>query len=488
MERVQFLTPFRGPIGRGDVVVPKPFGIGCESNMVIALESQTALAMLVIDDQKHLEDLMPEIFADMPIEVIATHDAEAALRLFRENRPRLVLLGLHLQTANGMELLQQMSAIDPAVEVIVLSDEYSPGLAIEAIQSGAAEFLVKPVEIENLRDRVARLIGTANKKRHTRELEAELLSSFCFQGMVGRSPRMLDLFNKISRIAPHFRTVLVSGPSGTGKELVARALHDLSPGHKGPFVICNCAALPESLAESQLFGFQKGAFTGASQDTPGLFEQAHEGTIFLDEISEMSILMQAKLLRVLQTHETQRLGSATLRRLNFRVVAATNRHLSTEVAEGRFREDLFYRLAAVQLCLPKLSERPEDLPFLERFFVDKYSKQYRKAISGISRRAQKALADHSWAGNVRELENAIAGACIMCEGPVIDLQHLPDFLEKRDASEGLKLMSLRDAEKKYVLDVLQAVEGNKLKAAEVLKISRSTLYSILADSSSEEAS
>lgn len=454
--------------------------------MVITLESQTVLSMLVIGDQSHLDDLSPEIFADMPIKVVATHDAVGGLRLFREHRPHLVLLGLHLENANGMELLNQMVTIDSGVEIIVLSDEYSSGLAIEAIQKGAAEFLVKPVEIKELRDRVARSIGAANSKRHTRELEAELLSSFCFQGMVGRSPRMLDLFNRISRIAPHFRTVLVSGPSGTGKELVARALHDLSPERKGPFVVCNCAALPESLAESQLFGFQKGAFTGAFQDTPGIFERANEGTIFLDEVSEMSISMQAKLLRVLQTHETQRLGSATPRSLNFRVVAATNRDLCTEVGERRFREDLFYRLSAVQLRLPKLSERLEDLPLLERHFVDKYSRQYGKAILGISRRAQKVFADHHWAGNVRELENVIASACIMCEGPVIDIEHLPDLTDRQAAGETFKLAPLREIEKKYVLEVLQAVQGNKLKAAEILKISRSTLYSILSDTGSEE--
>lgn len=455
--------------------------------MVLTLESPAALSMLVIDDQKYLEDLLPEIFADMSVNVIAAHDAPTGLSLLRRHRPRLVLLGLHLQGADGMELLNQISALDSGVEVIVLSDEYSPGLAIEAIQNGAAEFLVKPVEIEKLRDHVARSIGAASTKRHTRELEAELLSSFQFQGMIGRSPRMLDLFNKISRIAPHFGTVLVSGPSGTGKELVARALHDLSPAHAGPFIVCNCAAIPESLAESQFFGFQKGAFTGALKDTPGLFEQAQEGTIFLDEVSEMSIGMQAKLLRVLQTHETQRLGSATAKRLTFRAVAATNRDLCAEAAEGRFREDLFYRLSAVHLRLPALRQRMEDLPLLERHFVEKYSKQYGKAISGISRRAQKALADHTWRGNVRELENIIAGACIMCEGPVIDIEHLPESSLGRQTGEGFKLMSLRDAQREYVSAVLEVVQGNKLRAAEILKISRSTLYSIISGEQSDEA-
>jgi DNA-binding NtrC family response regulator len=455
--------------------------------MVLALESPPpAFSMLFIDDQDYVEDLMPEIFADMPVKVMATQDVDTGLRLFRENRPRLVFLGLILKSASGMELLESISKLDSGVEVIMLSDDYSPALAIEAIQSGAAEVLVKPVEIEELRERVARSIGIAKKKQHTRALDAQLLSSFSFQGMVGRSPRILDLFNNISRIAPHFGTALVSGPSGTGKELVARALHDLSPGSKGPFVVCNCAALPESLAESELFGFQKGTFTGAFQDTAGLFERAHQGTIFLDEVSEMSVAMQAKLLRVLQTHEVQRLGSAKLKQLDFRVIAATNRDLGTAVSERVFREDLFYRLSAVHLRLPPLSQRIGDLPLLQEHFVEKYSSQYGKAISGISRRAQRLLAEHSWPGNIRELENLISAACILCDGPVLDLEHLSNLSPDRQIAPPGRLISLREVQKKHVLDVLEAVEGNKLKAAEILRISRSTLYSILSEESSSQ--
>ena len=455
--------------------------------MTIALELPASFPMLVIEDREYVEDLMPEIFADMPVTVAAAHDAETGLRLFQQHHPRLVILGLDLSASNGMDLLKQISSLDPGVEIIVLSDDYSPTLALESIQKGAAELLVKPVEIEQLRDRVARSLGAAKQKRRTRELDAQLLSSFTFHGMVGRSPRMLDLFNKISRIAPHFGTVLVSGPSGTGKELVSRALHQLSPLRKGPFVVCNCAALPESLAESELFGFQKGAFTGAFQDTLGLFERADQGTIFLDEISEISVAMQAKLLRVLQSHEVQRLGSANLRKLNFRVIAATNRDLCAEVAEGRFREDLFYRLSAAQLVLPALSDRMEDLPLLQLHFLEKYSKQYGRKFSGISRRAQNLLAEHAWPGNVRELENVIAGACMMCEGPLVDVSHMSNLHSRSDSAQGFRLMSLREAQRKHVNEVLQAVHGNKLKAAEILAISRSTLYSILSDESCDDA-
>lgn len=438
--------------------------------------------MLVVDDEEHVVDLMPEIFADMPVNVLVAQDAEKGWELFRQSRPQLVFLDLRLRGSNGMDLLARMAAFDQAVEVILLSGEYSPALAIEAIQKGAAEFLVKPVDVVELRQRVARALESAEKKRRTGEIDAELRASFSFQGMVGRSPRMLDVFNKIARIAPHFRNVLLSGPSGTGKELVARALHDLSPASKGPFIACNCAALPESLAESQFFGFHKGTFTGAFQDTPGLFERADNGTIFLDEISEMPIAMQAKLLRVLQTHETQRLGSATSRKLNLRVIAASNRVPAKEVAEGRFREDLYYRLSAVHLRLPTLAERKEDLPLLERHFLEKYAKQYRRVITGISRRAQDMLARYAWPGNIRELENVIAGACILTQSRVLDVEDFPAGLTLSvDSPAPTSFLSLHELQRKYVREVLQAVSGNKQKAAEILKISRSTLYGLLSD-------
>ena len=450
--------------------------------MVVVFESQEVFTVLVVDDEEHVVDLMPEIFADMPVRIVVARDEESGWTLFRQHRPRLVFLDLKLRGANGMDLLARIAAFDQGVEVILLSGEYSPALAIEAIQKGAAEFLVKPVDVSELRARVVRALKAADKKRRTGELDAQLRASFSFQGMVGRSPRMLDVFNKITRIAPHFTTVLLTGASGTGKELVARALHDLSPLNKGPFVACNCAALPEPLAESQFFGFRKGTFTGAFQDTPGLFERADQGTIFLDEISEMSVGMQAKLLRVLQSHEVQRLGSADSRKLNVRVIAASNRDLTAEVAEGRFREDLFYRLSAVQLRVPPLSERKEDLPLLERHFLEKYANQYGRSFTGISRRAQDMLARYDWPGNIRELENVIAGACILSEGPVLDVDDFPTTLallpEKTTTS---KFVSLRELEKRYAREVLESCDGNKQRAAEILGISRSTLYNILSD-------
>lgn len=450
--------------------------------MVLVFESQETFPLLVIDDEPALLDLIPEILRDMPLKVLVAQDAATGLRLLNQHQPRVVLLDVNLGDTNGMQLLEQIAQFDPGIEVIVLSGEYSPSVAVSAIQKGAADYLRKPVSVPALRARIERSIKAAQKNKRISELDAELLSSFEFHGIVGRSPHLLNLFNKMRRIAPHYRTVLISGASGTGKELVAHAIHDLSPARNGPFIVWNCAAMPESLAETEMFGYRKGSFTGALKDTQGLFERADGGTVFLDEIGEISGTTQAKLLRVLQTHEIQRVGSAATKKLNIRVIAATNRELRAEVAELRFREDLYYRLSVVHLQLPSLAERKEDLPLLQKYFVQKFAKEYDKSITGISRRAQSILSQHGWPGNVRELENVIARACMLCDGQVLDLAHFPpELTSEASAAKEPVLMTLKDAQQKYVCDVLRAVNGNKARAAEILGISRSTLHSLLPD-------
>ena len=264
--------------------------------------------------------------------------------------------------------------------------------------------------------------------------------------------------------------------------MVARALHEMSPVANGPFVVCNCAGVPESLAESEWFGYVKGAFTGADQDKLGLFEHANGGTIFLDEIGETPLSLQAKLLRVLQSHEIQRVGSPLARKLDIRIVAATNRDLKLEIREKGFREDLYYRLSIVDIKLPALAERKEDLPLLQRHFVEKFAAEYGKNISGISRRAQNMLSRHYWPGNIRELENVIGNACMMSDGPMIDTCHLPSELLRQDASDSdSSMLSLEEMERSHVRRVLETVGGNKLRAAEILGISRSTLYNLLGE-------
>jgi transcriptional regulator with PAS, ATPase and Fis domain len=328
------------------------------------------------------------------------------------------------------------------------------------------------------------LLTELRARRRCLELENELIQNCQFAGMVGRSPLMIEVFHRIRRIAAHYRTVLVTGETGTGKELVARALHKLSPVAAGPLVTCNCSALVETLVESELFGHVKGAFTGAVQDRLGVFEAANGGTVLLDEVGELSLPAQAKLLRVLQNQEIQRVGSPAVRRVDVRVMAATHRDLRSMVNEQLFREDLFYRLSMVSIKLPSLSQRKEDLTLLERYFLDKFAQQYNKPVRGLTRRAQAVLARHSWPGNVRELENVLGGACMMAEGESIDVGDLPESIQlkqplqiEEEQPEG----TLEKIEKTYTLRVLESVNGNKVRAAELLGISRAKLYRILAD-------
>jgi transcriptional regulator with PAS, ATPase and Fis domain len=323
-------------------------------------------------------------------------------------------------------------------------------------------------------------MAEAARRKRALSLDHELLETYQFEKMIGRSPLILELFAKIRRIAPHFRNVLITGATGTGKELTATALHSSSPVASRPFVVCNCSAIVETLFESELFGYVRGAFTGANQDKAGLFEFANGGTVFLDEIGELPLGAQAKLLRVLQNQEVQRVGSPVARKVDVRVIAATNRDLKTMVQDKTFREDLFYRLAMVEVKLPRLEQRKEDLPLLLRHFLERFSSEYRKDIQGITRRAQAVLTRYHWPGNVRQLENVIGSACMMTQGSVIDIADLPEELQSGmvNGPED-EVTSLEVVEQRHVLRVLEQMGGNKNRAADALGISRSTLYAIL---------
>jgi DNA-binding NtrC family response regulator len=390
---------------------------------------------------------------------------------------------LRLPSGSGLEILESILGFDPGIEVILMTTDYSTEAAIEAIQKGACDYFNKPLNAEKLRRRIAQLLWEAEERRRTYRLDQELVQACQFEGIVARSPVMLDVFARIRRVAPHFGTVLVTGATGTGKELVARALHRLSPAAASPFVVCNCSAIVESLLESELFGHVKGAFTGATHDKLGVFEYAKHGTVFLDEIGELPLTAQSKLLRVLQNHEIQRVGSPAPRLVEVRVIAATNRDLRSMVNEGTFRKDLYYRLAMIEVKLPGLAERREDLPLLERYFLEKFAAEYRKPLSGMTRRAQTRLANYTWPGNIRELENVIGNACMMVDGPVIDVSDLPEEL-RTQAGEGAErdesMLSLDELQKRHAKRVLELVGGNKSQAAEILGISRATIYQLLA--------
>jgi DNA-binding NtrC family response regulator len=366
--------------------------------------------LLAIDDEVQSLELIKDALSKAGVEILTASDPKIGLETFKRVRPQIVLLDLMMPGIRGWELLEWILAADPGAEVILMTGKYSTESAVEAIQKGACDYLDKPLNVEKLRRRILELLSEAQERHKTQELEHELLDACQFAGIVGRSPLMLDVFAKLRRVAPHFRTVLVTGPTGTGKELVARALHRLSPVGSGPFAVCNCSAIVETLVESELFGHVRGAFTGATQDKIGVFEYGNRGTVFLDEIGEFSLTAQSKLLRVLQSQEIQRIGSPVPRAIDVRVIAATNRNLRSMVKDGKFREDLYYRLAMVEIPLPRLTDRREDLLLLERHFLDKFAAEYKKPVAGITRRAQTRMAIYSWPGNVRELENVIGNA------------------------------------------------------------------------------
>ncbi len=439
------------------------------------------LSVLVIDDDPEVWANVADALGTPDVEITLETDALAALHSFNRVRPTLVFLSLGM-SALGMDLLKQLLQLDPAANVIVMSTEYSENAALAVIREGACDFLTKPLDIGKLRSRVDSLRTEAELRHTTLSLDQRLVEAWTFEGIVSRSPRMLTVFAKIRRVAPHFKTALVTGATGTGKELVARGLHRLSPASNDRFVACNCSALVESLVETELFGYAKGAFTGANQDRAGLFESADGGTLLLDEIGELSPGVQAKLLRVLQDYQVQRVGSHLPRKVELRVIAATNRDLRAMVKLGTFREDLYYRLAMVELVLPRLEDRREDLPLLQRYFIEKFAAEYSRPIAGLTRRAQALMAAYTWPGNIRELENVVGNACMMAEGRFIDIHDLPDRLRDlppRYSRTEEGLYSLQEAQRRHIVQVLERVGGNKQKAARILGVGRNTIYKAL---------
>jgi DNA-binding NtrC family response regulator len=383
---------------------------------------------------------------------------------------------------NGLEVLDRIMEVAPETEVILVTGQYSAESAVDAIRRGASDYITKPINLVVLRERIAKLVAEAQQRQAALQLDSELLKTYQFEGMIGRSPLMLQVFARLRRVAPHYRTALVTGASGTGKELVAAALHRLSPVANNRFAVCNCSAIVETLFESELFGHVRGAFTGATQDKAGLFEFAQGGAVFLDEIGEIPLEMQSKLLRVLENREIQRVGSPAVKIIDVRVIAATNRNLQELVAEKKFREDLYYRLSMVEIELPRLAERREDLSLLQRFFVDQFAEQYGKVIKGITPRAQIVLARYPWLGNIRELKSVLGSACMMAEGDMVDVYELPERIRARAAEsrndDPNELLPLAEMERRYVLRVLEQVGGNKVQAAKILGINRATVYRI----------
>ncbi len=444
------------------------------------------IKLIAIDDDPNSLELVSEALSESGLRILTADDPERGLELVRRERPAIVLSDVVMPKMNGMELLGRILEVDPSIDVVLMTAHYSTDAAVEAIKKGACDYLTKPISLPVLRERIGKLAADARRRQRASQLDSELMDTCQFEGMVGRSPLMWEMFGQIRRVAPHYRACSVTGPTGTGKELVANALHKLSQA-SGPMVVCNCSAVVETLFESELFGHVKGAFTGADANKVGLFEYAHGGTLFLDEIGDMPLATQAKLLRVLQNREVQRVGSLTARPVDVRVVAATNHDLRTQIAEKRFREDLYYRLSMVEIRTPALAERKEDLALLERFFIQKYAAQYRKPVESITPRAQILMARHNWPGNVRELENVIGHACMLASAEVIDIGDLPLYMRQgvpaaaplpvspapASAPEGE--LSFDEQERRVIEQALDRAGGNQVHAARILGITRDKL-------------
>ncbi len=448
-----------------------------------ASPSRVALIPCILDDDSDQLEMMSAVIASMGYKPIATADPLKALELVRQGRCRLVLADIRLPGMDGYKFLDEALQLDPGVNVILTTGDYSLESAIDAIRRGAYDFLPKPVDRVRLKRTLDETALLYDQRRRVRELEEQLLRDLEFHGIVGKSPAMLEVFDLARKVAKHYTNVLLVGATGTGKELVARAIHQLSPVGQQRLAICNCSAMVDTLLESQLFGHVRGSFTGATDTRPGLFEYANGGTVFLDEVAEMSLPMQAKLLRVIQNREIQRVGSPEVRKINVRLIGATNRDLRAEVLAGRFREDLYYRLSSIQIRIPALTERLEDIPLLVHFLLKKYNEAYGKQITGLTRRAQTTLLQHPWPGNVRELENVISSACITASGDFIDISDLPEHLQRpgRGASErdSWRPLTIDEVRRLHIQRVLEMCDGNRLRAAQILGIGRTSLYRFL---------
>ena len=449
------------------------------------MHAEPNVKMVIIDDNAGSLELLSTALAREGLRIITAQDPEEGLdAVFREH-PDIVLTDLVMPGINGLEVVERVVEFDPAIDVILMTAHYTSESAVAAIQKGASDYLNKPVSISALRERISKLIEDTRRRQRAMAVADDLLESAQFEGMVGRSAAMWETFSRIRRIAPHYRSVLVTGETGTGKELAARALHNLSPVAHGRFVVLNCSAVVETLFESELFGHVRGSFTGATQDKAGLFEFADKGTIFLDEIGDMPIGTQAKLLRTLQNQEVLRVGSLTPRKVDVHVIAATHRDLHAAIAGKAFREDLYYRLSMIEVRLPPMVERKEDLPLLTKYFVQKFSSQFRKDIRGLTQRAQVVLARHNWPGNVRELENVLGHACIMAVAETIDVQDLPEYLRfplrtSAAAAGGAVAVAPGDEtfeahEKRLLAEALEKANGNQSQAARELRIGRDAL-------------
>ena len=440
-----------------------------------------SMKILVVDDEALVRDMIKRGLSQMGgFSVEVAQSGPEAIEKIEKDVFDLVLTDLKMPEMDGLELLKTIKGTRPEIMVIMMTAHGSIETAVEAMKIGANDYITKPIDFNDLLIHISKVQKESLLLRENRLLRMEVRKKFEFNNIIGKSKKMQEIFSLIEKVALGSSTVMIYGGSGTGKELVAKAIHYNSPRADRPFIPFNCGAIPETLVESELFGHTKGAFTGAIQAKKGLFEEANGGTLFLDEISTILPSVQVKLLRVLQEKELMKVGSTERTKIDVRMIAATNENLEENMKQGKFREDLFYRLHVFPIFLPDLKDRKEDIPLLAYHFLDLYSKEAKKEIKGISKEAMKLLLEYHWPGNVRELENAIERAVIMTDQDYLVPNDFP-----KDLMEGFSEMikrgvkdrkSLDDIKSEYIKEILKEVGGNKRIASEILKVNPRTLY------------
>jgi two-component system response regulator HydG len=437
--------------------------------------------ILVVDDESSHRQMIEAVLSAEGYEISQADDGQTAIVAVEDRFYDLVIMDIRMPKISGIEALKKIKAISPGIPIIIMTAYASVGNAVEALKSGAYDYLIKPLDIEELKILVVKALRFRQLEQENVYLKERLNDRFDFSRILGRSPAMNSLFETMALVAPSEATVLIVGDSGTGKELIASAVHQNSPRKDRPLIKVNCAALPETLLESELFGHEKGAFTGAIARKQGRFQLAHKSSIFLDEIAEMAPATQAKILRVLQEREFEPVGSSQTFKVDTRIIAATNKNLEEEIKAGRFREDLYYRINVVTLVVPPVRERREDIPLLADFFLKQYAEKNNRLIKGFTPRAVDLLMRYDWPGNVRELENVVERAVIMARGDMITPLEFPDVLQDLDEEAKASPLaltagrSLKEVEKVMILRTLEETGGNRTHAARILGISRRTL-------------
>jgi DNA-binding NtrC family response regulator len=443
-------------------------------------------SLLVVDDEEPVLHLIEKIAHKAGYQVMTCSSGSDAMRLLARTPADLAMVDLRMPDVNGLDLLRDIRRAVPGCEVILMTGHAGVDSAVEAIKRGAREYLTKPFDFVRLGKALADVRTELARRAQVVALEGAVARELEFCGMLGRSPAMQDVFSLIQRLAPHAKAVLLNGETGTGKELAARAFHQTGPRRSRPFLTVNCSAVVGTLFESELFGHVRGAFTGAVDSKPGVFEAAHGGTLFLDGVGELPLPVQAKLLRMLEFGEVQRVGSLETNQVDVVIIAATNRDLRADVGAGRFRGDLFYRLNVVELTLPPLRDRREDIPYLTAAFMGECAKRMRKALASMTPGADRLLLNAPWDGNVRELRNVVERACVLAEGSVLTEREIDASLglsahTSRTGPDGSSTAAqpssaLQDVEREHIVDVLRRVNGNRMAAAKLLGISRRALY------------